>query len=449
MTECHSELSYNFATPRPLVVQFSELELSSDAGILLARQAEETAQVCRVLAESIEEWRDPSKITHSLYQLVSQRVYQLVGGYEDANDSNRLRHDPIYKLACGRLPIAQQELLATQPTISRLENHVSRREVAKMRSRLVEQFIQRYPQAPEEIVLDIDGWDDPTHGEQQLSFFHGYYGQHMYFPVLINEASSGYPLVVQLRSGNSHPGKGVAGLLRWLFWRLKRAFAGVRLILRADAGFALPEILRVCERSEVGYAIGFKRNGVTERKIANLLEQARLQCIRTGERARLFDDVYYAASSWDYPRRLVMKAEWLPKGPNPRFVLTNLELPPQALYDSFYVKRGADSEQRIKELKLGIQADRLSCHRFIANQFRLLLAQAAYILMLTIRQAAAGTAFAKTQVEGLRSRLIKRAARVKVSARRVLVELAAHCPFADAVRRISQQLCRPKALSLG
>lgn len=447
MTVCNSELLYDFYGPRSLVVQFSELELSSDAGILLARQAEEKEQVCRALAESVEEWRDPNKITHSLHQLVSQRVYQLVGGYEDANDSNQLRHDPIYKIACGRLPLADEELLASQPTMTRLENHVSKREVAKMRSRMVERFIERYREAPEEIVLDIDGWDDPTHGEQQLSFFHGYYGQHMYFPVLINEAHSGYPVVLQLRAGNSHPGKGVAGILRWLFWRLKRAFPGVRLILRADAGFALPEILQVCERSGVSYAIGYARNAVTERKIAPLLEQARLQCVQTGEKARLFDDVYYAASTWESPRRLVMKAEWLLKGPNPRFVLTNLELPPQALYDSFYVKRGADSEHRIKELKLGLQADRLSCHSFIANQFRLILAQAAYILLLAIRQAANGTQFATAQVERLRSMLIKGAARVKVSARRVLVELAAFCPFANELQRITQRLLQPQALA--
>lgn len=448
MTDCDSALLYDFYTPRSLVVQFSDLALSSDAGILLARQAEEQEQVCRALAQSIKEWRDPSKITHSLYQLVSQRVYQLVGGYEDANDSNQLRHDPIYKIACGRLPLAEEELLASQPTMTRLENQVSEREVAVMRSRMVEGFIKRYKQAPQEIVLDIDGWDDPTHGEQQLSFFHGYYGQHMYLPVLINEASSGYPLVLQLRAGNSHPGKGVAGLLRWLFWRLKRAFPAVKIILRADAGFALPEILRLCERSGVGYAIGYARNAVTQRKIANLLEHARLQFIQTGEKARLFDDVYYAASTWDYPRRLVMKAEWLPKGANPRFVLTNLELAPQALYDSFYVKRGADSEHRIKELKLGIHADRLSCHSFVANQFRLLLAQAAYILLLSIRHAAVGTQFAQAQVERLRSLLIKGAARVKVSARRVLVELAAYCPFAKELRYIAQRLLRPKDLPL-
>jgi hypothetical protein len=375
-----------------------------------------------------------------LQQLVSQRVYQLVGGYEDANDSNVLRHDPIYKIACGRLPLVQEEMLASQPTITRLENRVSKREIGKMRGAVIDRFIKSYPQTPEEIVLDIDGWDDPAHGHQQLSCFHGYYGQHMYFPVLINEATSGYPLVLQLRAGNSHPGKGVVGILRWLFWRLKRAFPGVRIILRADAGFALPEILRVCERSGAGYAIGFSRNAVTERKISNLLERARLQFIQTQQKARMFDDVYYAAATWDYPRRLVMKAEWLPKGANPRFVLTNLELPAQTLYDQFYVKRGADSEHRIKELKLGIHSDRLSCHTFVANQFRLLLAQAAYILMLTIRQAAATTEFATAQVERLRSRLIKGAARVRVSARRVLVELAAHCLVAQQLRQIVPRL---------
>jgi hypothetical protein len=431
------------------VVRFSDLELSSDAGILRARQAEEQMQVCQGIAEWIKEWRDPHKTTRSLPQLVSQRVYQIVGGYEDANDSNELRHDPIYKLACDRLPFANQDHLASQPTITRLENHVGTQEVSQMRSRMVDGFIAQHPQTPDEIVLDIDGWDDPTHGQQQLSCFHGYYEQPMYFPVLINEAKSGYPLVLQLRAGNSHPGKGVAGILRWLFWRLKRAFPGVRLILRADAGFALPEILQVCERAGVGYAIGFARKPVTASKIADRLERARLQFCQTGAKARLFDDVYYAAASWQAPRRLVMKAEWLPKGANPRFVLTNLEGEAQSLDDDFYVQRGADSEHRIKEFKLGIQADRLSGHTFIANQFRLLLSQAAYILLLAIRHAAKGTQFATAQVPRLQALLIKGAARVRVSARRVLVELAAYCPFAQELRQITQRLVSAKGLSWG
>ena len=180
----------------------------------------------------------------------------------------------------------------------------------------------------------------------------------MYFPVLINEADSGYPLILQLRAGNSHSGKGVAGILRWLFWRLKRAWPTVKIILRGDAGFSLPEIIRLCERSGVGYAFGFSSNAVLKRKISYLLDQSRLQYLRTQEKARLFDDVYYAARSWSEPRRVVMKAEWLEKGANPRFVVTNLFTDAQELYDDFYVQRGTSSEHRIKELKLGIKADR-------------------------------------------------------------------------------------------
>lgn len=447
MTGCETELGFDFYQNRALVVKFSDLELSSDAGILLARQAEERLQVCQAIADCIEEWRDSDKTLHSLPQLVSQRVYQLVGGYEDANDSNQLRHDPIYKIACGRLPEAGEEL-ASQPTISRLENHVSKSEVSAMRRAFVDRFIASYQEPPKKIVLDIDGWDAPTHGQQQLSFFNGYYRHAIYFPVLINEADSGFPLVLQLRAGNSHSGKGVAGILRWLFWRLKRAWPEVEIIFRADGGFSLPEILRVCERSKVGYAIGFSSNAVLKRKIDYLLDQARVVAALSGQKARLFDDVYYAAGTWEGPRRLVMKAEWLEKGPNPRFVVTNLDLPPQDLYDTFYVQRGADSEHRIKELKLGIQADRLSCTNFIANQFRLLLAQAAYVLMLGLRQAAAGTRLAEAQVERLRSTLIKTAARVTVSVRRVLVELASFCPFAAEIRQIAQRLSQSNPLKL-
>ena len=440
MTGCQSELPLDFYQVRPLSVKFSGHDLSSDAGLLLVRQAEERLGICHGLAQCIEEWRDRDKLRHSLTDLVSQRVYQLVGGYEDANDSNQLRHDPIYKLVCDRLPEVGENALASQPTITRLENHVSASELSAMRRCFVDQFIARYETPPEEILLDIDGWDAPTHGDQQLSLFHGYYGHSMYFPVLINEAKSGYPLVLQLRAGNSHPGKGVAGLLRWVFWRLKRAWPGVKLYLRADAGFALPEIFRVCERAQVGYAIGFASNAVVKRKIEARLEQARVVCCLTGDKARLFEDVYYQAGSWEAPRRLVMKAEWLLKGPNPRFVLTNLDHPAQDLYDTFYVQRGADSEHRIKELKLGIQATRLSCHSFVANQFRLLLPQAAYVLMLALRQAAHGTQFAKAQVSRLRAALIKGAARVVVSVRRVLVELAAFSPFAAEITTIAQRL---------
>ena len=440
MADIYSPLPYNFFSKKPLEVKFSGLDLSSDAGLLLVRQAELGQQICQSLAQCLEDQRVPSKIKHTMNQLVSQRIYQIAGGYEDANDSNYLRHDPILKIACERVPIMGEELLASQPTMSRLENQVTEQELAAIRRLFVEKFIEAHQQAPKEIILDIDGWDAQTHGHQQLSLFHGYYGHKMYFPVLINEANSGYPLILQLRAGNSHSGKGIAGILRWLFWRLKRAWPQVQIILRGDAGFSLPELIRLCERSSVKYAFGLSSNAVLKRKISYLLELARLQYLRTQEKARLFDDVYYAAGSWPSPRRVIMKAEWLEKGANPRFLVTNLLTEATELYDQFYVQRGASSEHRIKELKLGIQADRLSCQKFIVNQFRLFLSQAAYLLMLTIRKAAEGTRLAQAQVTRLRSTLIKTAAKVTVSVRRVLVELAAHCPFAAEIRLIAERL---------
>jgi Transposase DDE domain group 1 len=443
MTECILEPEFTFYQERRLEVKFSGEQMSSDGGILLARQAEEKVKIIEGLSGLIADGRGPNRITHSMEQLVLQRVLQIANGYEDAVDCNQMRQDPVLKIACKRIPISGEEMLASQPTMSRLENQVTKRENGAMRNLFVERFIEQHKTVPAEIVLDIDGWDAPTHGNQQLSFFHGYYDHHMYYPVLINEAKTGYPLVLQLRAGNSHAGKGVAGILRWLFLRLKQVWKDVKIILRGDGGFSLPEILKVCERANVGYVFGFTSNNVLKRKIADLLEQARLQHCKTGEKARLFDDVYYAAASWTEPRRLIMKAEWLALGANSRFVLTNLDLPPQELYDHFYVQRGADSEHRIKELKLGIKAGRLSCHNFDANQFRLLLAQAAYVLLLTIRQAASVTTLAKAQVQRLRDTLLKCAAIIKVSVRRVLVQLPTFFPFAHEFSLISRRLTDP------
>jgi hypothetical protein len=440
MENLTANVPLNFHTPKPLEVKFSGLDLSSDAGLLLVKQAEENLKVCEGIANCLEDKREQHKVKHSIFQLLSQRIYQIAAGYEDTNDSNYLRHDPIFKIICDKIPKIGTELLGSQPTISRLENQISKQEIKLIRRDFVDKFIQNYSQDPEQIVLDIDGWDAETHGHQQLSLFHGYYGHQIYYPVLINEAKSGYPLIMELRPGNSHPGKGVLGLLRWLFWRLRKAWPSVKIILRGDSGFSLPEIINLCERKEVKYAFGFSSNAVLKRKIDYLLDRARLQYCRTQEKARLFDDVYYAAKTWKEPRRIIMKAEWLEKGANPRFLVTNLDTDAQEIYDDFYVQRGATSEHRIKEFKLGLNATRLSCRKFIVNQFRLFLCQAAYILMLEVRSAAKETRLATAQVSRLRETIIKVAAKVSVSARRTLVELAAHCPFSDDIILIAQRL---------
>ena len=440
MSKVDCQLPLNFATKKKLEVQFSALNLSSDAGLLLVKQADKNLKICSGLTNCLEDKREQHKVLHPLVQLISQRIFQIIGGYEDVNDSNNLRHDPIFKIICGKMPIIGEELLASQPTISRLENQITQSEIKRLRRFFIDKFISSYQENPQEIILDIDGWDAFTYGHQQLSLFHGYYGHKIYFPCLINEAKSGYPLIVQLRAGNSHSGKGILGLLRWLFWRLKKAWGDVKIILRGDGGFSLPEIINLCERQNVKYVFGYSSNAVLKRKIDYLLDQARLQYFRTSKKARIFDDVYYRAGSWEKPRRIIMKAEWFEKGGNPRFLVTNLETNTQELYDEFYVQRGASSEHRIKEVKLGIKAKRLSCHQFISNQFRLFLSQAAYILMLEIRHCAEGTKVEKAQVSRMRETLIKIAAKVTVSTRRILVELTSFCPFSEAIKVITQRL---------
>lgn len=439
MTECSTQLDLDFYKKSDLRVDFSGGDLTSDAGLLLVAQADERLGLCRALASCIGEWRQPGRIRHTLEDQIRQRIYQIAAGYEDADDCDLLRSDWALKVACGRLPSSEGDL-ASQPTMSRLENQVMLRELRAMMKQYVEAFIASFESAPHEIVLDIDGWDDPTHGEQQLSLFHGYYDQHMYYPVQVSDAKSGRPILVVLRAGNSPAGKGCAAYLRWLFWRLRKAFPQSRVILRGDCGFSLPELMLLCERSKVGYVLGISSNEVLKRKAQYLQEMARLQFLRTGKKARLFDDVYYAASTWAEPRRVLFKAEHLPLGPNLRFVVTDQFDDPGSLYDDFYVMRGEECENRIKEFKRGLKADRLSCHRFEANQLRLVLHQAAYWLLLEIRRAAKGTVFEKTQVEGLRSFLIKLGARINQSARRVWVRIASACPHQQIIALIARRL---------
>jgi len=439
MTDCTTQLSFDFYTRSRLSVDFRGGDLTSDAGVLLLRQADEGLGLTEGFASCIRDWRNPFFIVHTLTDQVRQRVYQISAGYEDADDCDALRKDPIFKIACERLPRKDADL-ASQPTMSRLENHVTEKDLSRLRRFFLEKFIDSYSSPPVELILDVDGWDDPAHGHQQLTFWHGYFGQQMYYPVQISEAETGRPVLVHLRPGNSHAGKGIQGLLAWLFWRLRKVWPGVRITLRGDCGFSLPELRQVCERFQVEYVLGISTNEVLKRKAADLQERARLEWYRTGQKVRLFDDVYYAAQSWDEPRRVIMKAEHLPKGPNLRFLVTSRLDDPQELYDQVYVQRGEDCENRIKELKCGLKADRLSCHDFLANQFRLYLFTAAYWLMLRVREAAVDTPFERAQVPRLREQIIKLGARVRQTTRRVWIHIASACPWKEVFEILCTRL---------
>jgi hypothetical protein len=278
------------------------------------------------------------------------------------------------------------------------------------------------------IVIDIDATDDPTHGQQQLSFFHGYYEEHMYHPLFVFDGISGFPLACMLRPGNTHAAHRSKAVLKRLIKRLKKTYPQAEIVLRADAGFAVPRLYSLCEKERIHYVIGLITNDRLKDKSAELLAKAKEQFEQSGEKQRFFTSFTYRADSWSRSRRVVAKAEYMEKGANQRFVVSNIALKPQKLYDEVYVFRG-DTENRIKELKLQIKADRLSCHRFSANQFRLFLHTFAYCLFWHLRDNLRGTELANAQVGTLRLKLLKIGARIRETSRRVWIHFASGYPY--------------------
>lgn len=430
MTQCTTkQLTFPYYKRRQLTVDFEGGEITSDAGLLLIRQADDRIGLVRGLAGCIGDSRDSRYIDHEMETLLRQRIYQVVAGYEDCNDADYLRHDPVFKATCDRL--LSDDALASQPTLSRLENSVTRRDMYKAGEYFVDLYIRRKKkEKPKRIILDIDGTDDPTHGGQQLTFFHGYYDQYMYHLLVIYDADNGALITAVVRPGNKHASCGVVMILKRIIQKLKRAFPGVELIIRGDAGLAVPELYEYCEQENLGYVIGLIRNDVLERGIQELVDEAKIRYEKTQRKQKLFGEIEYQAGSWPKQRRVVMKAEWLEKGPNSRFVVTNLSYKPKELYE-FYTERGGTCEVRIDELKNGLRADRLSCHRFIANQFRLFLHMAAYWIVQRLREALKNTELAQMQIQQLRLRLLKIGAQVIQTARRVWFSLASGYPWRD------------------
>ncbi len=430
MTKCSTEqLTFSYLTRRTLTVDFQGGQITSDAGLLLIRQADDALGLTERLGGCIVDRRDERYTDHDFVTMLRQRLYQIVAGYEDCNDAGVLRRDPALKAACERL-LSDRDL-ASQPTMSRLENTVTVKDLYRIGERFIDMYVRRTKKRkPKRVVLDIDATDDPTHGQQTLSFFHGFYDQHMYHPLLVYDADSGDLVTAVLRAGNTHASHGVVSILKRVVPRLRRAVPKAEIIIRADAGMAVPGLYEYCERERLGYVIGLIRNDVLEGLIEDLLAEACRWYEMTGQKQRLFDEAFYQAGSWPHPRRVVMKAERLAQGPNRRFVVTNLPYRPQRLYD-FYTERGGTCEVRIDELKNGLRADRLSCHRFFANQFRLFLHMAAYWLVQRLREALQGTEFGSMQIQQLRLRVLKIGAQVRQSARRLWFHLAGGYPWKD------------------
>jgi hypothetical protein len=399
-----------FAVPvdRPLEARFDAGLLTSDGGLAWLSEAAAELGVCAALAAEVPEWRR-RRPRHALRALVCQRVFQIACGYEDQNDADTLRTDPLLKLVCGRLPVSDPAL-ASQPTMSRLENAVDARACYRLAAALGAVYLRERERAgvPTHIVLDIDSTDstdDPTHGRQEGTAYHGYYDQYMYLPLLVFDGDTDQLVTAVLRPGNAHASHGLVAVLKRVARALRARWPGVTIEVRIDSGGAVPAVYEFCEAAGLAYTIGLVPNPRLAALAAPLLAEAQAQAAAAGEPVRLVGEAPYRAGSWSRERRVVFKAEALAKGPNTRFVVTNRADAPAALYD-WYVDRG-EPENWIKDLKRACFADRLSDHRFWANQFRLLLYGAAYWLLDTLRRWLLAAAVPRLQLDTLRLRLVK------------------------------------------
>ena len=438
MTQCSdTTLPFAILGTRALQADFSGGALTTDAGALLLRETDKRLGLLEALDHCLPDPRDPDLITHPQRALLAQRVFGIAAGYEDLNDHQHLRHDPLWQALAEYDPNPEQPL-ASAPTLCRLENRAGRAALCRMAAALVEQFIASHDRPPECLALDVDATDDPVHGAQEGRFFHGYYDSYCFLPLYI--FCGDRLLVAYLRPANIDAALHARAILKLLVRRLRQAWPGVRIILRADSGFCRWRLMRWCDSNGVGYILGLARNSRLQALAGPLMHEAAARWQATGQPQRLFGTFAYAAGPWDRARRVIVKAEHNAGGDNPRFVVTNLPGAPQGLYDEVYCARG-EMENRIKEQQLMLFADRTSCHKFLANQFRLLLSAAAYVLVEAVRRLGlAGTELARAQVSTIRLRLFKVAGLVQVSVRRVYVRLASGFPlrelFGEVLRRL-------------
>jgi len=436
---------------RAVTVRFDQERGSSDGGAVLLGAADRRLGLSEALSGCLRDERDPQRVVHEIGDLIRQRVYAIACGYPDGNDAARLSSDPVHKLLVGRDPVGEEDL-ASQPTLSRFENAADRADLFRMGEALADRVIERHRRRrrgrARVVTIDLDQTDDPAHGQQQLALFNGYYGEWCYLPLLgfvsFDDEADQYLVAALLRPGNSPDKVGSLGVLSRLLPRLRAAFPKARLRVRLDAGFAAPEVLDFLDEQGVDYAVAIGKNSILLRRAGRHMAQARRLSKASEKTEKVYAETLYAAKTWPHRRRIIIKAEVTrhpgrdPKD-NPRFVVTNMAQTPRWVYKEFYCQRG-EIENRIKELHHGLEIDRTSCSRFLANQFRVLLTAAAFVLMQELRLHAARTSLARAQVWTLRDRLLKIGAHLVVSVRRFVIHLPASYPFLGPWGRLATSL---------
>jgi hypothetical protein len=424
------------------VADFDGGPITSDAGAILLREVDRRLKLFDRIDRIIPDPRDPELITHTQRTLIAQRIIAIACGWEDLNDHERLRIDPLMQIVTGR-GVDDEQPLAGTATLCRLENRVSHATCVQLSKLLVEMFIESFDSPPQELVLDFDATDDPVHGQQEGRFFHGFHGGYCFLPLYVFCGTK--LLVSYLRPSNIDASRHSRAILKLLVTRLRQAWPDVKITMRADSGFCRWKLMRWCDRHSVDYVLGLARNSRLIEMSQDLIAQAQEAFEQSHEKQRVFGQIDYAAATWDRERRVIVKAEHLDKGSNPRFVVTSRQEEPRQLYDDLYCARG-EMENRIKEQQLGLFADRTSCHDFVANQFRLLLSSFAYVLIEHLRRVGLkDTPLAHAQVSTIRTRLLKIGALVKTSVRRLVLHLSAAFPLAELFQHIARQLMTPPA----
>jgi hypothetical protein len=455
-TECRAgQLEFQGLGGRRVVADFTAEQTTSDGGLALLREVAERSGLVRAFAACFTDHRSPERIQFSVEELIGQRVFGLACGYEDLNDHDRLREDPMFALATGRDPGAGR--LAGRNTLNRLEltpegasgsdryKKISYDDEAMGRV-FVEAFLNAHEMPPERIVLDLDATDDPLHGGQEGRFFHGYYRSYCYLPLYI--FCGEFLLCARLRRSDIDGSAGTVEELGPIVEQIRARWPEVEIWIRADSGFARDEIMAWCEGNGVEYVLGLARNSRLQAILEPEQKRALAQYEATGEPARLFKDFRYETlKTWSRERRVIGKAEQLRGKANPRFVVTSLsreQLDAETLYKEIYCARG-DMENRIKEQQLGMFADRTSAHTMRANQLRLWLSSLAYALVHELRRVGlVGTELARAQVGTIRTRLLKIGGQIKVSVRRVWIRLSSAFPLQKVIAQALWNLQRPR-----
>lgn len=422
-------------------VEFDGGEMSSDAGLLFLRELESELGVIGRVADVVRDRRHAGYVKHELLELTTQRVFQIAAGYEDGNDCNELRNDPVMKMACERLPITGSAL-ASQPTMSRFENAISRTDLYRIASAFLDVFIDSYQTAPEAIILDFDETADPTHGNQQLTLFNAFHDTYCYMPLHIYEGKSGKLITTILRPGKRPSGKEIVSILKRIVKRIRAAWPEVGIVFRGDAHYSTPEVFDFCNTHNVKYILGLTTREPMLKKANSLIKQAKELYGLENQPVKRFGEFNYQANSWSVPQRVIVKAEHNEKGANTRFVVTNLEHENRKfIYHGIYTDRGR-MELMIKEHKTHLLSDRTSCCRFEANQFRLFLHSIAYVLLHAFREKhLKKTQFANAQFNTIQKRLLKIGARIRQLSTKIKISLPSSFPIKKEYYNIWLSCC--------